>query len=307
MVAANSLGSIQLRPGTPEDSYAVFVIFETAIADLGERLGTAQFVPPDAETLARRWPQRRALFEHLAATCDQFWVAEREGEIVGFARSIRRDDVCELTEFFVTPAAQSAGIGRELLARAFPRQEGTHRYIIATADLRAQARYLKLGVYPRFPIYNMWCVPEPVDVATDLAFVPAEAAAETVAQLGAVDTAVLGHRRDVDHIWLLGERRAFVYKRNGRVVGYGYLGSGCGPFALLDAADFPAVLAHAEREASVAGHKRVAFEVPMINATAVDYLLSRGCRLEPFFAFFMSDVPVGSFERYLVTSPPFFL
>ena len=41
-------------------------------------------------------------------------------------------------------------------------------------------------------------------------------------------------------------RDGFVYKRNKEIVGYGYVGSSSGPFAVLDDNDFPAVLSHAE-------------------------------------------------------------
>ena len=38
------------------------------------------------------------------------------------------------------------------------------------------------------------------------------------------------------------------------IVGYGYLGEHNGPFASLDANDFPAILAHAETEAADIGN-----------------------------------------------------
>jgi len=46
-------------------------------------------------------------------------------------------------------------------------------------------------------------------------------------------------------------------------------------------------------------------QVPLINRHAVDYLLRRGCRIDPSPAQFMSDEPFGSFERYLFTNPLF--
>ncbi len=74
----------------------------------------------------------------------------------------------------------------------------------------------------------------------------------------------------------------------------------------LDANDFPAILAHAETEAAVKGTE-FSVEVPMVNRAAVDYLLSRGCKLESFFEFFMADSVFGKFENYILTSPPFFV
>jgi hypothetical protein len=80
-----------------------------------------------------------------------------------------------------------------------------------------------------------------------------------------------------------------------------------GPFALLHAGDFPAVLAHAESEAAAQGQHEFGLEVPMVNQVAVDYMLARGYRMDAFIALLMNDRPFGKFENYIVTSPPFIL
>ena len=82
-------------------------------------------------------------------------MAERNNLIIGFARSMMRDGVHSLSEFWVLPQEQSSGIGREPLQRADPADDARLRYIIATVDTRAQARYryMKAGLYPRFSIY----------------------------------------------------------------------------------------------------------------------------------------------------------
>jgi GNAT superfamily N-acetyltransferase len=296
------------RPGTPADSRAVFDIFEAALIDLGQRLGMMAITGGrDPAELEQLWERRRPLFEHLARTAEHFWIAEGDGKSLGYARTILRDGVQELTEFFVLPGAQSAGVGRELLVRAFPREGAKRRVIIATADVRATARYLKAGVYSRFPIYYFGRAPEVVAVQTDLKIEPLATSAETVEALGGIDRAILGHTRAVDHAWLLATREGFSYRRDGQMVGYGYLGQpGCGPFALLKAGDFPAALAHAETHAHTCGQAEIGFEVPLVNTAAVDYMLARGYKLDTFYAFFMSDAPFGQFENYVVFSPPFF-
>ena len=43
-----------------------------------------------------------------------------------------------------------------------------------------------------------------------------------------------------------------------------------------------------------------------MNQVAVDYLLARGCRLDAFFFFATSDVPVAHLERYIFTRPALF-
>ena len=59
------------------------------------------------------WAARRLLYEHLAATADQFWLAKRGETLLGFARSLLRDGLRLLTEFFVLPGEQSSGLGRQ--------------------------------------------------------------------------------------------------------------------------------------------------------------------------------------------------
>jgi hypothetical protein len=90
-----------------------------------------------------------------------------------------------------------------------------------------------------------------------------------------IDQAVIGHRRTEDHAWLVGERQGFVYRRGRDAVGYGYVGRSSGPFALLDPADTPAVLAHAERTAAERGDAPFGLDVPAVNRAAVRYLQAR--------------------------------
>lgn len=298
-----------IRSGVASDAEGVYDVFVRATADLNQRMGL-----PDADNhwldpafVASYWQRRQSLFEHLARTADQFWVAEVDGQIVGFARSSLRDGVRELLEFFVRPGYQGQGIGGELLRRAFPAAGARRRAIIATREMRALARYMKAGVYPRFPNYYIYRKPEPVEVSTDLEFAPAADTPETLAAIRAIDQAILGFTRDVDHQFLLQDRQAILLRRAGQVVGYGYFAKGVGPVALLDAADFPAVLAWAESEAAARGDDEFGIQVPLINRHAVDYLLGRGYQFENFTIFFMSDEPFGRFENYVITSPPFFM
>ncbi|HLB47547.1 MAG TPA: GNAT family N-acetyltransferase [Anaerolineales bacterium] len=300
---------ITYRPGTIDDSRVVFEIFHQSLIDLSQRIGAMAITNGnDPAVMASLWETRGPLFEHLARTAEQFWIAEdaEASKAIGYARAILRDGVRELTEFFVLPGHQSGGVGRELLARAFLPDGAKHRVIVATTDSRAQARYLKTGVYPRFPIYYFSRKPEPVSIPTDLTFEPLAESPETFDALRDIDLALFGHRRDVDHAWLMTDRNGFLYRRDGQPVGYGYTGVQRGPFALLDAADIPAALAHAETYAHSLGLAECGFEVPLINKAAVGYLLSRGYHMDTFFAFFMCDKPFGEFENYICPSPPFF-
>lgn len=306
--AAKPVPEVTFRRGTINDSRAAGSIFEAALLDLSERLNvTAITGAQDAEARARIWERRRPLFEHLARTAHQFWLAEADGEPVGYARSIIREGVWELTEFFVLPQQQSAGVGRALLERVLPGDENVHhKVIIATADVRAQARYLKVGVYARFPITYVSRQAEVVSVPSELSMVPFDSVDDILDALREIDRQILGHGHDEDHRWLMSQRTGYLYLRSGLPAGYGYTGDFTGPFALLDESDFPAVLAHAESLAALRGEK-FGVEVPLINQAAIDYLIHRGYKLDSFYAFFMSDKPFGHFDHYIFPSPPFFI
>ncbi|MGB3713067.1 MAG: GNAT family N-acetyltransferase, partial [Candidatus Promineifilaceae bacterium] len=293
---------------TLEDSYRAFRVVEESLADLNRRIGSNGTSSADnPEALARMWEERRSLYQHLATSADSFWLAERENRTIGLSRSIERDGLRILTELFVLPAEQSAGIGKGLLTRAFPNTNGDHRIIISSPDLRAQALYRGAGLIPRFSLHYLWREPEAVAVDTDLVTVPIETSTEHLEILGTLDKALLGHRREADHSWLLTDRQGYIYFRDDQPVGYGYIGQRSGPFALLDSGDYPAVLAQAENSAASRGSQHFGLEVPDINRAALNYLTTRGYKKDELVATLMSNVPVGKFENYLVTSPPFIL
>src|SRR5262245_32846246 len=238
--------TITYRAGRIEDSHSVFQVFVKAIMDYSTRMGVMAITGGnDPEVLESLWKRRRSMFEFLAKTASQFWVAERDGEIIAYARSIEHEGLQELTEFFVSPDQQSAGVGGELLSRAFPKTDAGYRTIIATLDERALYRYLKSGVYGRFPLKYFSRKAEKVEVETDLEIEPMQLDVHMDA-INHIDRKIIEHAREMTHRWIRNTRNGFVYKRNKEIVGYGYVGSSSGPFAVLDDNDFPAVLAHAE-------------------------------------------------------------
>ncbi|HAV76240.1 MAG TPA: hypothetical protein DCX53_02695 [Anaerolineae bacterium] len=301
--------SISYRKATREDNFNTFNVFLKSIMDYSQRAGvTAITGGIEPEKIDKLWERRRPLWEHLSSTCDQYWLAENEkAEVIGYARSIVRGGHRELTEFFVAPGNQSAGVGKQLIVRAFP-NDTPHRSIIATTDFRALSRYLKTRVYPFATGLYFERTPDQVEFDSDIQFytgVDTDAALETT---GEIDSSLLGHRRDEDHLYLMQSRAQYLYKKSGQTIGYGYVSKDyCGPFALLDNTKFPDVLAHAESQANLLGADTVGFETPAVNTIAIDYLMSRGYRLEGFITSILSDKPFGKFENYLLTSPPFFL
>lgn len=297
----------RLRPGTLDDNQACFEILRAAVNDLARRIGAEPFGEDDPEGAWRRF---QPFSDHITRTAAEFWVAEmpEDGRIIGFARSVDRDGLFELTEFFVSPDAQAAGVGRRLLERAFPPGRGAPRVIIATIDLRALSRYLRSGVVARLPIASFTGAARRSDVTTDLEMARVDSDEEDFASVDGIDDVVLGHRRTVDHRWLRTQREGYLYRRAGAIVGYGYVGlpggAGSGPFAVLDPADLPAVMAHAESRRSELGASDIAFEVPLSSRVAVDHLLGRGYRMDQFLTLLLTSEPVRPLDGYVFTGPP---
>jgi GNAT superfamily N-acetyltransferase len=293
---------ITIRRGRPGDSRAAFDVSIAAMRDLFVRQGIEWTLDPD-----EFHTQLEPFLAHLAVTAAEWWVAEdpADGSMIGYARSIERGGLSQLSEFFVRPGRQSAGLGRRLIQLAFPPGRGEVRVIIATTDVRAIASYYRAGTVARFPIASLGASPQAAD-AGDLEAV--RATADDDADVAAIETAVVGYPRPDDYAWLFDHREAYLYRRDGRAVGFAFSGEdGQGPIAALDPADQAPILLHVERRAHERGMANISFEVPMLNKIAMGHLLSRGFRIEPPLTLFMSSVPFGKFDRFLPFGPPIVL
>jgi GNAT superfamily N-acetyltransferase len=296
----------RLRRGTPDDIEACHTLLWETVTDLGRRQAT----PLDGT--ADDWWQSGAPFQRfLAAHAAEWWVAEDlgTGQLIGYARSIERGGLFELTEFFVRPGHQSRGLGKALLERAFPRGRGRIRTIIATGSPSALARYYRADTVVRFPILTLARVPEAVGPGDRLTVEPLPRDAASVATIARIERVVLGvERTEAEAMLLLEQREAHRYLRDGVVAGFAVVGAGgSGPIAALDPADLPDILLHVETRASALGVERLELEVPSPNAEAIRHLLGRGFRIDPWINYLMSSVPFGRFDRFIGFSPPLFL
>lgn len=300
---------IIIRPGTKDDLFDAFVVFQLARHGLEQSAGQASPEDkPHPEDLHPAFEYFRMFTDYFTETADHFWVADDEGELIGFSRSVVRDGTRQLSELFVHPDRQVQGIGKRLLEAAFSPADAQNRVVIGTSDVRALIRYLKSGVKYRFTIYDWSRKPEIVSFDTDLSIEPFTPTPENLAILGSIDQIILGFTRDVDHLWLGKHRQGHFYRRNGQVVGYSYVSHRAGPIAMLHNADFHAALAHVESEMTKYVDDfwdTMYIPIPMINTAAVDYVLRRGFQTSPLLEHFMSDHPLGHYENYIFMDPPF--
>jgi GNAT superfamily N-acetyltransferase len=268
------------------------------MADLFARQGIPWEL--DAEQF---WTSMEPYLAHVAIHAAEWWVAEdrSDGSLLGYARSVERGALIELSELFVRPGHQSAGLGTRLIERALPPGRGDVRVIIATTDVRALKRYYGAGTVVRFPIASLGGPPEAAGPGT-LDAVPVTL--DEVPQLAAIETAVIGYPRHADYPWLIEQRHGYLYRRDGDAVGFGFVSEGGqGPIATLEPADQVAILRDLESRAHALGMETVSFEVPMVNEVAMRHLLGRGFRIEPPLTMLMSNVPFGSFDRFISFGP----
>jgi GNAT superfamily N-acetyltransferase len=298
----------EIRRATPDDAEACHEVMWASVTDFGERHGT-----PLRGTVVEWWASGEPLHRFLADHAAEWWVAEEPGAgtLVGYARSIERGGLFELTEFFVVPTSQSRGVGRALIERAFPLGRGDVRSIIATTDARALTRYYAADTAARFPMLTLVGAPsDGAAVASDVTPHRIDLGSEADRrELRDLDRSVLEYpRAEAEIRWLLEDREGYVYVRGRRAVGFAFVGkAGSGPVAALDPADLPDILLHVEARAHALGLETIDLQVPGPNETAARHLLRRGFRVDPWVNLLLSNRPFGRFDRFIPFGPPVFL
>ncbi|GAA1475963.1 hypothetical protein GCM10009623_04090 [Nocardioides aestuarii] len=123
-----------------------------------EQLSSQAFLALDQRTFQRAWPDPTARPPHrstawhvrtrhlLATDPGGCWVAEVDGEVVGFATSLVRELMWILASYAVRPGLQGQGLGRALLEAALHHGRGCLRGMLnASADPQALRRYVLAG------------------------------------------------------------------------------------------------------------------------------------------------------------------
>lgn len=101
-----------------------FAVFRRSLVAYIHRIGLVGSPDTTQAAIEEAWAQRGPWIEHLWRTAAENWVAEdAEHGVFGWAMSVERGGMLELTHFFVDPAVQSKGVGRALLERGFRRTE----------------------------------------------------------------------------------------------------------------------------------------------------------------------------------------
>lgn len=156
------------------------------------------------------------------------YVAEQDGKILAFAGAITRGNISFLTDLFVLPSQQSGQLGKTLLRSVMPQDDLIH-CTMSSSDPRALALYIRAGMRPQWPHFALrlekprYKLPQAPDVEI-IEAVPGDPA------LVQWDAQISGRLRPVDHQFWVREEQALPlwFRRQGHIVGYGYVRLGAG-------------------------------------------------------------------------------
>lgn len=246
---------------------------------------------------------------------DGLWVAEADGEMLGFAFSWVCGDLWFLAELFVAPGQQGRGIGNELLTRTFEhaRKAGVRNKALITFTFNtvSQGLYIRHGLFPRLPVYFLAAGRDALRAfppGEKLRFAPIEATGVHRDQLAWLDKGGLGFSRDKHHAFLLGDPTmtgALLYEGDD-CVGYAYVNSNghVGPVAVARPDAMRAVFSTAVSLAAQTGAPQVSAFLPGVNETALGLAIRLGMRMS-FPMVLVSDHDFGDWTRYLPRNPGF--
>lgn len=297
-------GDMVFRLAREDDLLPVVRVFRAAVDDFLARHG----LPGVGGADDARVPLYRHILRHDGP---RFWVAERDGAVVGFTAAIVRGTWWYYSALFVLPEAQGRGVGRSLfeLAKAgYPLPGGVAVTITDAVQPSSNTLYARCGLLPRIPVICFsgrpsvppgWTASqrgdlEPISVGT-------------LAELREIEAAVTGIDRTVDHGYLLslGEvRRGWLLRRAGRPVGYVFVDTRgmIGPVASLRPADMTVLMGHGLGTLAKHGTESVSVAVPGPNVGAQRVLWEAGLVFENPSGLLLMSRPFGRFDRYVVGS-----
>jgi ribosomal protein S18 acetylase RimI-like enzyme len=246
----------------------------------------------------------------LATDPDGSWVAEIDGQVVGFSQGFVRGDIWFLAQLFVHPEVHASGFGHELLRRAYAYGEAKGASVfsvVSSTSPVAQSLYMRAGM---FAIGIGYRLAGPFEALLDL---PEQDGDKKIVadctgwqdDIAELDRATFGAERRQDHALYLdaahypGAYASFALTRGGKFSGYGYASEPgfVAPVAAYESVDqLPLVRACAswlhEREVAEGS-----IWVLSQNQTLAGALLSRGWRVTSW-SFLKANQPFGQFDRY---------
>jgi GNAT superfamily N-acetyltransferase len=278
---------VRIRRADEHDLLALANVFVTSAAQL-----TEEYAPDQVDRLPLDPEGRLPIYRHLLAT-GAIFVAE-DPEPVGFSAAILRDRVWFLSQLWVLPERQGAGIGSRLLDEALSWGRGATAFtVISSPHPGAQLLYLRASMYPLWTQLELMRsdgsaaqAPEGFDELT-------EGDQDWIDEL---DREVRGIRRPEDHGFWRAQAVGLALRRYGTPAGYVYVWADgkVGPAAVKDPRDVAAVV----RAALHRVDGPASFGVPSTNWAALRDLAREG--FAPLgSSLFLASRPIADGSRYL--------
>lgn len=202
------MAPVMLRQATEGDIAAQEQIFRAAIGEVYEQRNLDAPAPPSEAFRA----QHRHLLRHDAERC---WVAEEDGELVGYAAALVRGEAWHLSSLFIAPGLQGVGIGKHLLERVWGEGYRNRRTLTDAIQPVSNGLYARRGLIPVAPNLHLGGEAR----AEDPGLEPAEPEATALA---ALDLAAYGFDRAVDHAYWQSIGTSTVWLRAGQPCAYSY-------------------------------------------------------------------------------------
>ncbi|MFW9928605.1 MAG: GNAT family N-acetyltransferase [Candidatus Thorarchaeota archaeon] len=242
-------------------------------------------------------------FYKFAMTTGDFFVATLEKKIIALAGSTIRDNIWFLSAYWALPSYQKSGIGFPLVRRVY--ESGVKRnseifFVYASNDFPALVSYMKLGMYPGYPVFYFEGTPNFNINQQDEqdTFVVKDLKIEKVKEL---DKKTRGVDRTVDHgYWQSLDAKGYQIIKNSEIIGYFYNRNGfVGPLTLKFAHDTQRIIHLAFKIASNSNSdNKVSLMVPGINHQAIKYCFTLRLRMRSFGHFLTSKI-FGQLENYI--------
>lgn len=297
--------AVLCRPARMDDLARADEIVVASINELTERRGFGK--------MASSRPQNFQAFS-LTDDPEGLWVADDDGELVGFAWSWVCGELWFLAQLFVAPDRQSDGIGNQLISKMFAHAEkrgaSVRALITFTFNNVSQGLYIRHGLFPRFPIYmvsvsrdrlaSRWAEPR-------LHLEPLTAKTTDLDELAPIDINALGVSRAKHHRYLLGDSTTsgFTIHDGSECAGYVYISDGhIGPLAVRRSDLMGSALAAALSFAAQSDVPTISAFVPGASEPALRAATDHGMRLT-FPMLLMSNRQFGDWGSYLPRNPGF--
>jgi GNAT superfamily N-acetyltransferase len=292
------------RPARSTDLVQADELVVGSMNDLSERHGFGK--------IASLRPPPFQLFS-LKDDPDGLWVAEHEGQMVGFAWSWVCGDLWFLAQLFVSPAQQGSGIGGELINRTWePAQNkgATDKALITfTFNTVSQGLYLRHGMFPRFPIYFFSVASERLKglEGPQFRYMKLEETGSHLRLLADIDARTLGVSREKHHRYLINDQSTtgVLLYRGDTCVGYAYVADGhIGPIAVAQSDNMGTAFKTALAMAAGSGTSQVSAFLSGVSRAALSAAVEAGMRITLPMVL-MSSRDFGNWAQYLPRNPGF--